>query len=247
MLAVVDVGREIGLALVQRLREFRADGIGLRLELLEPGKFAALVELDRRQARVVVLGRLLLETRLDAQRHLDERVEASPLRGGAAAFRGSAIVPRMWSPSCARIRAVHFAPAVDRLQRRRVEGLVGRRVGERCAVGERGRHGVTFALEHGGAHQQRAEVAPVDGQDLTNRLEGAVEVVALAPDGGEVEPGRQVVLRHGDGLQQRGLGADQVARRHGAHGGLVAVGGVLQRTRPLGRACRIHAITPWQK
>jgi len=60
VLPILDVRFEVRLAVVQGVRELGPDAVGLCLELRQPGKFAAVVELDWRQSRVVILvGRVI--------------------------------------------------------------------------------------------------------------------------------------------------------------------------------------------
>ena len=87
VLGVVDVGREARLRPPARCR--RAPGRWPRSRLRtsgKPGELAALVELDRRQSRVVVLGRLLTVASADPQRRVDEGVDAATFRRACSAL-----------------------------------------------------------------------------------------------------------------------------------------------------------------
>ena len=159
VLAVMDVRLEIRLVLAQRIASSAADRVGLRFELLEPGKLAAVVELDRRQPRVVVVGRRLLVTRLDAQRHLDEGVDPATLRGRAIGLgigdRAADVFAEL-----PYVGTMHLASAADRLHCRRIDRIVRRRVGQRRAVRQCGGHRPPLALEHRRAHHQRGKFLP---------------------------------------------------------------------------------------
>ena len=77
-----------------------------------------------------------------------------------------------------------------------------------------------------GAHQQRREIPRIERQHLPDRVERAVQVLALPPDRGEIEPGGDAGLVEAHGLEQRSLGGREIACRHGTQCGLVTTGGV---------------------
>ena len=223
VLLVVNIRCETGLVVTDDVDELLLDRRSRGFELFEPGEFAALVEFDRGQTRVVVLEGLLPIAPAGAQRHIDERVDASALDRRALAFGVSDARPDVLV-ELARIGLVDDSAALHRFQRGGVKTFVGRSIGERDAVSERRRHGAPFLFQQGSAHEQRRKITRVERQHLTNCVECAVQILPLPTDRREIEPCGEARLVETYGLEQRGLGRSEIACRHGGQRGLVATG-----------------------
>jgi hypothetical protein len=242
VLVVVDIRRKAGGILAQHVEQLLPDRRRGGFKLRQPRKLAALVKLDRGQPGVVVLGGLLPVSAADAQRHVDERVEpvALRLRTTCSGIRDAIAHVLAELPG---IRAVNDSPALDRLQRGRIESLIRGCVRECGAVGESGRHRPTLAFQHRRAHQQAREIAAIERQHLLDRVEGSIQVLSLATNRGEIEPRGNARSIEAHSLHQCTLGLHEVTGRHRPHSGLVPAGGVLSDSRLIDCPARLlHAV-----
>ena len=126
---------------------------------------------------------------------------------------------------------MHLARARDGLPSRPVEFVVRRRLDEGDRVGERGVVRAPELVEQRGLHQERCEIAVVEGKRLAQRLKCAVKILQLAPDGGEVEPQPDLAALLCDGIAQQGFRTPHVAGRHRLQGGLVRARGLFFHAR----------------
>jgi hypothetical protein len=126
------------------------------------------------------------------------------------------------------VPAVNLAGVRDRLLRRPVEIVIGRRIGKRSAVSRGRRFHAAFPLQECGAHQQRGEIAGLAPHDLAQGVECAIHVVEAAADCGEVEPARDTGRVGGNQPLQQYLGRGEIAGAEGLRGRLVQAGGILR-------------------
>ena len=125
-------------------------------------------------------------------------------------------------------RVVNLAPMRNRLLRRPIEIVIGRRIGKRGAVSRGGRFHAAFPLHERGAHQQRREIPGVAPHDLAQGVERAIDVVQPAADRGEVQPARDARGIGGNQPLQQRLGRGEIAGAESLHGCLVQAGGILR-------------------
>jgi hypothetical protein len=132
-----------------------------------------------------------------------------------------------------RVARGDLASVAHGLEGGRVECLVRRGLHQRDSVGDRRLLDVALALEQRRAHQQRGEIPGIELQHLADREERAVDVLQLAADGGEVEPGGEIRrLERGERLEMRG-GAGKIPGRECLLRGPAARAGVPVRLRSL--------------
>ena len=220
VIVVMDVRAEARFILHQDPGELALDDGRRRFELRQPRELVALVELDVRQPRVCVLHGLLPVSFARPERRVDERLEPFLLRAGKR-VTGVADVFADVAGELADVVRMDLARARDGLARRRVELGIGRRLDQRDAVGNGRVLRPPELVEQRRLHQERREIAVVDGERLAQRRECALDVAQLPPHDGEVEPQAQVAAMARERALQGGPGRWHVAGRHRLQGGLV--------------------------
>ena len=167
---------------------------------------------------------------------VDERVEASTLRRRALALRvgdrgADEVVELVRDTSMNRARVLYG------LQRRWVEILIRRRVGERGAVSAGGGLHVApraqAAWRSSAAHENSAVRASAP---RAARAKAPFDVVQLPSDRGQIEPGRECCAWSGStSLQQQRLRRGEVAGAHGVPGCSESGRGIVGHHDPLER------------